>query len=136
MAIFEFSNFIQISRAKFTFRAVTRERFVRFAQTKFFCVQEIQPVILSMHNPRLTFFIFFTKNAHIRKWAWPFRHVYQYSEFRQFVIMITKHHIELIQVSNSLDLKMATGFQWGPRVYIIIYYYYHYITGGWTTKYR
>ena len=23
--------------------------------------------------------------------------------------MITKHHIELIQVSNSLDLKMTTG---------------------------
>ena len=51
-----------------------------------------------------------------KKRAWPFRHVRQYSELRQFVIMITKHHIELIQVSNSLDLKMPTGPLWAPRV--------------------
>ena len=30
--------------------------------------------------------------------------------------MITEHHIELIQVSNSLDLKMITGPLWGLLV--------------------
>ena len=34
--------------------------------------------------------------------------------------MITEHHIDLIQVSNSLDLKMTTRPRWGPRVK---YYY-------------
>ena len=55
----------------------------------------------------------FSKN---QKRAWPFRHVYQCLKFWQFVIMITKHHIDLIQVSNSLDLKMTTGPLWGPSV--------------------
>ena len=35
--------------------------------------------------------------------------------------MITEHHIDLIQVSNSLDLKMTTGLLWGLLVYVIIY---------------
>ena len=30
--------------------------------------------------------------------------------------MITEHHIDLIQVSNSLDLNLTTGPRWGPRV--------------------
>ena len=37
-------------------------------------------------------------------------------KFWHFVIMITKHHIELIQVSNSLYLKMTTGPLWGLLV--------------------
>ena len=62
-----------------------------------------------------------------QKRAWPFRHVYQCLKFWQFVIMITKHHIELIQVSNSLDLKMTTGPLWGPKVSLLYdYYQYHY----------
>ena len=60
----------------------------------------------------------FSKN---QKRARPFRHVYQCLKFCQFVIMITKHHIHLIQVSNSLDLKMTTGPLWGPRVYTQYY---------------
>ena len=55
----------------------------------------------------------FSKN---QKRAWPFRHVYQCLKFWQFLIMITEHHIDLIQVSNSLDLKMTTGPRWGSRV--------------------
>ena len=34
--------------------------------------------------------------------------------------MITKHHIDVIQVSNSLDLKMTTGPLWGPIVNRVI----------------
>ena len=34
--------------------------------------------------------------------------------------MITEHHIDLIQESNSLDLKMTTEPRWGPGVTSVI----------------
>ena len=61
----------------------------------------------------------FSKN---QKRAWPFRHVYQCLKFWQFLIMITEHHIDLIQVSNSLDLKMTTGPLWGLLITIWLLY--------------
>ena len=42
-------------------------------------------------------------------------------------MMITKHHIDLIQVPNSLDLKITTGPLWGPRVQYIHVYLYAYL---------
>ena len=33
--------------------------------------------------------------------------------------MLSRHHIRLIQVSNSLDLNIYAKTPWGPRVIIV-----------------
>ena len=46
-----------------------------------------------------------------------FRHVRQYFSICYLAIMLSRHHIRLIQVSNSLDLNIYAKTPWGPRVY-------------------
>ena len=46
-----------------------------------------------------------------------FRHVRQYFWICYLTIMVSWHHIRLIQVSNFLDLNIYAKTPWGPRVY-------------------
>ena len=51
-----------------------------------------------------------------------FRHVRQYFRICYLTIMVSGHHIRLIQVSNFLDLNIYAKTPWGPRVFIILSY--------------
>ena len=45
-----------------------------------------------------------------------FRHVRQYFWICYLTIMVSGHHIRLIQVSNFLELNIYAKTPWGPRV--------------------